>query len=105
MGDYKPEIIYENARIAEVDPRDEAAIAKLNAERSPQFVTVRDDVALEMIHAFRLLAARLHARHPILLKDTLGHRATENGEARMTNDERSPNAQMTKSGSDFVIPS
>src|SRR6266498_1329775 len=105
MGDYKPEIIYENVRIAEVDPRDETAIAKLNAERSPQFVTVRDDVALEMVHAFRLLAARLHARHPILLKDTLGHRATENGEARMTNDERSLNAQMTKSGSDFVIPS
>jgi (E)-4-hydroxy-3-methylbut-2-enyl-diphosphate synthase len=76
MGDYKPEIIYENARIAEVDPRDETAIAKLNAERSPQFVTVRDDVALEMIHAFRLLAARLHARHPILLKDVLGCRAS-----------------------------
>jgi (E)-4-hydroxy-3-methylbut-2-enyl-diphosphate synthase len=105
MGDYKPEIIYENAGVIEIDPRDETAIAKLNAERNPQFVTVRDDVALEMIHAFRLLAARLHARHPILLKDTLGHRATENGEARMTNDERSPNAQMTKSGSDFVIPS
>ncbi len=50
MGDYKPEIIYENVRIAEVDPRDETAIAKLNAERSPQFVTVRDDVALEMMH-------------------------------------------------------
>ncbi len=76
MGDYKPEIIYENVRIAEVDPRDETAIAKLNAERSPQFVTVRDDVALEMIHAFRLLAARLHARHPILLKDVLGCRAS-----------------------------
>src|SRR6266545_1833514 len=76
MGDYKPEIIYENARIAEVDPRDETAIAKLNAERSPQFVTVRDDVALEMIHAFRLLAARLHARHPILLKDVLDCRAS-----------------------------
>jgi (E)-4-hydroxy-3-methylbut-2-enyl-diphosphate synthase len=76
MGDYKPEIIYENARIAEVDPRDDTAIAKLNAERSPQLVTVRDDVALEMIHAFRLLAARLHARHPILLKDVLACRAS-----------------------------
>src|SRR6266511_4378513 len=76
MGDYKPEIIYENAGVIEIDPRDESAIAKLNAERSPQFVTVRDDVALEMIHAFRLLAARLHARHPILLKDVLGCRAS-----------------------------
>jgi (E)-4-hydroxy-3-methylbut-2-enyl-diphosphate synthase len=105
MGDYKPEIIYENAGIAEVDPRDETAIAKLNAERSPQFVTVRDDVDLAVIPAFRLLSTRLHPRHPILLKDMLGHRTRENDEARMTNDEKSPNEQMTKSGSDFVIPS
>jgi (E)-4-hydroxy-3-methylbut-2-enyl-diphosphate synthase len=71
MGDYKPEIIYENARVSDIDPRDDAAIAKLNAARDPQFVTVRDDVDLAMIPAFRLLAARLHARHPILLKDVL----------------------------------
>src|SRR5882762_5601862 len=76
MGDYKPEIIYENAGIAEVDPRDETAIAKLNAERSPQFVTVRDDVDLAVIPAFRLLAKRLQARHPILLKDVLNCRAS-----------------------------
>ena len=31
MGDYKPEIVYENAQIQEVDPRDDAAIARLNA--------------------------------------------------------------------------
>jgi (E)-4-hydroxy-3-methylbut-2-enyl-diphosphate synthase len=105
MGDYKPEIVYENAGIAEVDPRDEDAIAKLNAERRPRFVTVRDDVDLAVIPAFRLLAIRLQPRHPILLKDTLGHRTRENDEARMTNDEKSPNEQMTKSGSDFVIPS
>src|ERR1700719_4356150 len=30
MGDYKPEIVYENAQIQEVDPRDDAAIARLN---------------------------------------------------------------------------
>jgi (E)-4-hydroxy-3-methylbut-2-enyl-diphosphate synthase len=76
MGDYKPEIIYENAGIAEVDPRDEAAIAKLNAEHSPQFVTVREDVDLPVIPAFRLLATRLHPRHPILLRDVLNCRAS-----------------------------
>jgi (E)-4-hydroxy-3-methylbut-2-enyl-diphosphate synthase len=76
MGDYKPEIIYENARIQEVDPRDEGAIAKLNAERTSQFVTVKDDVDLAVIPAFRLLAARLHPRHPILLKDTFNCRAS-----------------------------
>jgi len=102
MGDYKPEIIHENVGIAEVDPRDEAGIAKLNAARSPQFVTVRDDVDLAVIPAFRLLAAKLQARHPILLKDMLGHGTRENHEARMTNDEKSLNEQMTKSGPDFA---
>ena len=76
MGDYKPEIVYELADIKEVDPRDDAAIPKLNAERSPQFVTVKDDVDLPVIAAFRLLAARLHPRHPILLKDVLNCRAS-----------------------------
>jgi (E)-4-hydroxy-3-methylbut-2-enyl-diphosphate synthase len=76
LGDYKPEIIYKNAGIAEVDPRDETAIAKLNAERSAQFVTVRDDIALEVIPAFRLLATRLHPRHPILLKDVFDRMAS-----------------------------
>ena len=76
MGDYKPEIIYENANIVEIDPRDETAIAKLNAERSPQFVTVRDDVDFAVIPAFRLLAKRLQPRHPILLKDVLNCRVS-----------------------------
>jgi (E)-4-hydroxy-3-methylbut-2-enyl-diphosphate synthase len=70
MGDYQPEIVYENAGIAEVDPRDEAALAALNQRPSPRLVTVRDGLALPVIAAFRLLAARLDERHPILLKDT-----------------------------------
>src|SRR5216110_1101093 len=69
MGDYKPEIIYENAQIQEIDPRDDAAIAGLNQKVEPQFVTVKDDVDLPVIAAFRLLAARVQPRHPILLKD------------------------------------
>jgi (E)-4-hydroxy-3-methylbut-2-enyl-diphosphate synthase len=111
MGDYQPEIIYENARIVEVDPRDDVAIAKLNAQRAPQIVTVRDDVDLSVISAFRLLAAELSPRHPILLKDTLRGSAA-NDEALMTKDEGSPNDQMTKKKVDtslrhsgFVIPS
>ena len=76
MGDYKPEIVYENAQIQEVDPRDENAIAKLNSESATQFVTVNDDVDLPVIAAFRLLAARLQGRHPILLKDILNCRAS-----------------------------
>jgi (E)-4-hydroxy-3-methylbut-2-enyl-diphosphate synthase len=69
MGDYKPEIVYENAGVFEVDPRDENAIARLNQSATAQFVTVKDDVDFAVIAAYRLLAAKLHARHPILLKD------------------------------------
>jgi (E)-4-hydroxy-3-methylbut-2-enyl-diphosphate synthase len=106
MGDYKPEIVYENANVVEIDPRDDSAIGKINAERSAQFVTVRDDVNVSVIAAFRLLAAKLQARHPILLKDVL-----KNDKARITNDERSPNDRMIEesetpvSASGFVIPS
>ena len=103
MGDYKPEIVYEDAEIKEIDPRDESAVAKVNAQQSAQFVTVSDEIDLPVIAVFRLLAAKLEPRHPILLKDVL-----KNDEARMTNDERNPNDRMTegKSGaSDFVIPS
>src|SRR6266571_1792201 len=46
MGDYKPEIVYENANIVEVDPRDDAAIARLNQQPQPQFITAKDDVDL-----------------------------------------------------------
>jgi (E)-4-hydroxy-3-methylbut-2-enyl-diphosphate synthase len=108
LGDYKPEIIYETAQIEEIDPRDESAIARLNENTSPCLVTVRGDVDLPVIAAFRLLAARLHTRHPILLKDTLRLSAKENDEASRaagTNDETSPNAQMTEDRSGFVIPS
>jgi (E)-4-hydroxy-3-methylbut-2-enyl-diphosphate synthase len=73
MGDYKPEIIFENARVIEVDPRDDEAIAGVNDSTEPQLVTVKDDVGLPLIPAFRLLAAKLQSRHPILLKDVFRH--------------------------------
>jgi (E)-4-hydroxy-3-methylbut-2-enyl-diphosphate synthase len=72
MGDYKPEIVYENAEIREIDPRDDTEIANVNSHASAQLVTVRDGIDLLVIAAFRLLAAKLQPRHPIVLKDTLG---------------------------------
>ena len=71
LGDYQPEIIYESAGIREVDPANKAEIEAVNREPRDVIVTVRDGVDLPVIAAFRLLAARLEARHPILLKDTL----------------------------------
>src|SRR4029077_11357082 len=104
MGDYKPEIVFENAHVIELDPRDDEAVARMSDSAETQLVTVKDGIDLPMITAFCLLAAKLQSRHPILLKDVLNHSAA-NDEARMTNDETSSNAQMTKSSSDFVIPS
>ncbi len=69
MGDYKPEIVYEGGGIVEVDPRDD--LQGLN-QKPAHLVTVRDGVELSVISAFRLLAAKLAPRHPILLKDSLG---------------------------------
>ena len=79
MGDYKPEIVYEDADLIAIDPRDDAAIAKLNANQTPQFVTVANEIDLPVIAAFRLLAAKLHARHPILLKDVFRHSERSRG--------------------------
>jgi len=69
LGDYKPESVYENANVVQVDPRDEDQIGRLNENSVAQLVTVKDDVDLPVIAAFRLLAAKLQSRHPILLKD------------------------------------
>jgi (E)-4-hydroxy-3-methylbut-2-enyl-diphosphate synthase len=72
MGDYQPEIIYEQAQVFEIDPNDDLAIARLNAMAEPRLVSLPDSTALSVISAFRLLAAKLDSRHPILLKDQFG---------------------------------
>ena len=69
MGDYQPEIVYENSGVQEVDPRDDAEIAALNEGSRDQLVTIKEGLDLPVIAAFRLLASRLDPRHPILLKD------------------------------------
>jgi (E)-4-hydroxy-3-methylbut-2-enyl-diphosphate synthase len=67
--DVKPEAVYEDLNIFEVDPREDFSI---NCET--QLVTVKDGVALPPIAAFRMLVSKLNrlgARNPILLKDCL----------------------------------
>src|SRR5438046_970074 len=83
MGDYRPEIVYENANVVEVDPRDEKSIAQLDESGEARLVTVKDEVDLPMIAAFRLLAAKLQERHPILLKDVLVGVVDRNGLGRL----------------------
>ncbi|MGB0993697.1 MAG: flavodoxin-dependent (E)-4-hydroxy-3-methylbut-2-enyl-diphosphate synthase, partial [Akkermansiaceae bacterium] len=72
LGDFTPEAVIEDSEVIAVDPWDYAAIMEINAIEDPRLVTVADgahDAAV--IHAFRLLASKLSAHHPILLKDTL----------------------------------
>ncbi len=73
MGDYKPEFIYENSAVVEIDPCNDEELAHLNSRTTPQLVAVRDAVDLPVITAYRLLAAKLEPRHPILLKDVFRH--------------------------------
>jgi (E)-4-hydroxy-3-methylbut-2-enyl-diphosphate synthase len=83
MGDYKPEIIYENADVIELDPRDDEAIAQVNSLTTSQLVTVKDGIDLPVISAFRLVAAKLQPRHPILLKDVLAATADQSQRGRL----------------------
>lgn len=70
LGDYKPEVVIEDCGVTALDPRDDEAVQSANASIEGKLVTVSDGCPLSPIHAYRLLAAKLDARHPILLKDT-----------------------------------
>jgi (E)-4-hydroxy-3-methylbut-2-enyl-diphosphate synthase len=68
-ADVKPEAVYEDLNVLEIDPTQDFEI---NCDT--QLVTVKDGVSLPAITAFRLLAARLKRlgrKNPILLKDCL----------------------------------
>ena len=68
-ADVKPEAVYEDLNVLEVDPAREFEV---NCDS--QLITVKDGLGLPAITAFRLLAAklkRLGRGNPILLKDTL----------------------------------
>ncbi len=80
--DVRPEAVYEDLNILELDPTQEISSGQINCET--QLVTVKDDVALPAITAFRLLAAklkRLGRNNPILLKDCLVFGAPASGPA------------------------
>jgi len=68
-SDVKPEAVYEDLNVFEIDPTREFEI---NCDT--QLVTVKDDLHIPPITAFRLLALRLQQmgrNNPILLKDCL----------------------------------
>ena len=81
LGDFAPETTIETSGVVEIDPREDSAISSLNQSAQPQLVTVRDGLDLPVITAFRLLALKLDARHPILLKDALTDTSSEGTES------------------------
>ncbi len=83
LGDYRPEAVIEHSGALALDPRDDATIAALQ-HASTRLVTVADGLDLPVIAAFRLLAARIPERHPILLKDTLSPGSDPNAEFQRT---------------------
>jgi len=74
LGDFQPELVYEDLPILEIDPRDAEGVAAVNGRVEACLVTVKDGIGWPVIAAFRLLAAKIEARHPILLKDSLDPR-------------------------------
>jgi (E)-4-hydroxy-3-methylbut-2-enyl-diphosphate synthase len=76
LGLFQPELVLEEAGVEMVDPRETAAINAINGKDGPCWVSVADGLEMAPIHAFRLLAARIDPRHPILLKDTLATSAS-----------------------------
>lgn len=71
-ADVRPEAIYEDLNILQINPLDPTAVQAIT--EPSRLVTVADHVALPPITAFRLLAVQLaNAGHknPILLKDAL----------------------------------
>jgi (E)-4-hydroxy-3-methylbut-2-enyl-diphosphate synthase len=73
-ADVKPEAIYEDLNVLEIDPRKDFEI---NCDT--QLVSVKDGVPLPAITAFRLLASKLKylgRTNPILLKDCLEFEGT-----------------------------
>jgi (E)-4-hydroxy-3-methylbut-2-enyl-diphosphate synthase len=75
--DVKPEAVYEDLNLLELDPTQPIAIESINCDT--QLVTVKDGTPLPPITAFRLLASKLKElgrKNPILLKDCLTFEAT-----------------------------
>ena len=70
LRDTPPELSYERAGVVEVDPLNEEELRELESGEL-RLVTVKDGVEMELVQAFRLLAARIPKRYSILLKDTL----------------------------------
>ena len=79
LGDLAPELVYEQTPIVEIDPRNEAEVKALETKKEPTLVALKDGLEMNPVSGTRLLAAKIPARHPIVLKDTLKPSESEGG--------------------------
>ncbi len=71
MGEFQPEIVVENSGLIAIDPRDDVAVSEINDRSDVTLVTLSDGLNIPVVSGFRLLASRVHRRHPVIIKDTL----------------------------------
>ncbi len=71
MGEFQPEIIAETSGLLAIDPRDDVAVSAINDRPDEMPVTLSDGLDIPVVSGFRLLASRVHPRHPVIIKDTL----------------------------------
>ena len=71
MGEFQPEIIVETSGLLAIDPRDDVAVSEINDRSDVTPVTLSDGLDMPIVSGFRLLASRVHPRHPVIIKDTL----------------------------------
>ncbi|NDC80181.1 MAG: 4-hydroxy-3-methylbut-2-en-1-yl diphosphate synthase [Verrucomicrobia bacterium] len=79
LGDLAPELVHEQTPIVEVDPRSDSEVKALEAKKEPTLVALKDGLDINPVSGTRLLAAKIPARHPIVLKDTLKPSESEGG--------------------------
>ncbi len=79
LGDLAPELVHEKTPLTEVDPRNDAEVKALAAKKEPVLVALKDGLDINPVSGTRLLASRIPARHPIVLKDTLKPADSEGG--------------------------
>jgi (E)-4-hydroxy-3-methylbut-2-enyl-diphosphate synthase len=101
--DVKPEAVYEDLNIAEIDPTKDFDI---NPDSASGLVTVKDGVSLPAITAFRLLAAklkRLGRNNPILLKDCLDSNDRRTGVPPVSNISAEGKGKMETGGTPVLL--
>ena len=101
--DVKPEAVYEDVNVAEIDPTQDFEI---NPDSASGLVTVKDGVELPAISAFRLLAAklkRLGRNNPILLKDCLDSNDRRTGVPPVSNISAEGKVKMETGGTPVLL--